>query len=275
MRNIFKNLLIVPLLAWLLSSPVLASAATLKLAPSSGTVNKGCTLAVNIDLDTQGTQTDGTDVILFYDPAVLSATTSSIKNGTIYSDYPGNSVDSNGKKISISGISSVSAPFSGQGTFATINFTVVGDAGSGASAALKFDFDPNDKSKTTDTNVVERGTIADKLTAVTDANFTVGSGPCSSSVSASNPNSGSNGSTNGTTNSIVGGTGGTLNGTTNTTTSFGGRGGVNDSSSSGNCTTIDCYTGGGKTPGFLDNTILIVASGGTLILLGILGLVLL
>ncbi|EKD90563.1 MAG: hypothetical protein ACD_30C00112G0004 [uncultured bacterium] len=159
------------------SSPALAQAATLSLNPSAGTFNRGCVLGVNIELDTQGGQTDGTDVILIFDPTKLSVKTSDITNGKIYQDYPGNSVDAQSGKLSISGISSVSEPFTGKGTFATVQFHVLENAPTGATL-IRFDFDPNDKTKTTDTNVVERGTIADLLSSVTDGNYTVGTGSC-------------------------------------------------------------------------------------------------
>lgn len=181
----FLKTLIIPISGiYLLFFPALAQAATIALSPSGGQANKGCTFSVNIELDTTGTATDGTDVILFYEPTKLSATVTSIENGKIYSDYPGNSVDSAGGKISISGISSVSSPFNGKGTFAKVKFQVL-DTGTANSTSLKFDFDPNDKTKTTDTNVVERGTIADVLTQVTDGDYSIGTGNCASQAQAS------------------------------------------------------------------------------------------
>lgn len=165
--------------------PSFAQAATLTFNPSSGVFNKGCEVSIKIDLDTQGVQTDGTDVIITFPPALLSTSTSQITNGTIYPEYPGNSVDAQGGKISISGISSVSSPYSGNGTFATIKFRVADSATANAAINLNFDFDPNNKTKTTDTNVVERGTIADVLASVTNGSYTVGTGSCASGVTAS------------------------------------------------------------------------------------------
>ncbi len=159
----------------LLTFPVTAFASTLSLSPSTGTFNKGCPFALAINLDTQSAQTDGTDVILFFDPTRFMAST--IVNGTIYGDYPSSNIDSVNGKISISGLASVSSPFSGKGIFATVNFTVLNNAPAGASA-MTFDFDPNDKSKTTDSNVVERGTIADTLSSVVNGSYIVGSGSC-------------------------------------------------------------------------------------------------
>lgn len=163
-------------------SPAYAYAATLSLAPSSGQMNKGCDVTVTIELDTQGAQTDGTDVILTYNPAVLTIQQSDITNGKVYADYPGNSVDAATGKVSISGIAQVAEAFSGKGTFATLKFKV--NPAANGTATLKFDFDPNNKSKTTDSNVVERGTIADVLTSVTDGSYTIGSGSCAQGIGA-------------------------------------------------------------------------------------------
>src|SRR5260221_238976 len=147
-------------LLFLLATPLSAFAATLALSPSTGTFNKGCGFAVDIILDTAGVETDGTDAILLYDPSRYTAT--SITPGTIYSDFPGNgTIDNNAGKISISGLAPAppSAGFNGKGVFATVNFNVGASAPSGA-ATIRFDFDPNDKAKTTDSNVVQRNTVA-------------------------------------------------------------------------------------------------------------------
>ncbi len=163
-----------------LMSPSIAWAATLALSPSTGSANRGCIMPVQIILDTKGANTDGTDAILIYDPTRFSVTTSSIVSGTIYPDFPGNTVDSpRPGTVTVSGLASVSSPFNGQGILATVNFKVLDNAPAGATS-IKFDFDPADKTKTTDSNVVERGTIADVLNSVTDGNYTVGTGTCTS-----------------------------------------------------------------------------------------------
>lgn len=160
-------------------SPVFAAGATLSLSPASGTFNKSCSFSLEITLDTGGAQTDGTDAILFYDATRFSAT--GIRSGTIYSDYPGNSIDPQNGKITVSGLSSVSSAFSGQGTLATIDFTVLETAPEGATQ-ITFDFDPQNKAKTTDSNVVERQTVADILNQVTNGSYTIGAGTCGSQV---------------------------------------------------------------------------------------------
>ena len=173
-RFIFQALLII-VITVILTPAVFAQSATLSLSPSAGTFNKGCNFSLKIDLNTGGAQTDGTDAIISYDSSRFSA--SSVTSGSIYPDYPGNNIDESGGKITVSGLAAVSSAFSGQGTLATINFTVKETAPAGATQ-IKFDFDPNDKSKTTDSNVVERGTVADILNSVVNGNYTVGTGIC-------------------------------------------------------------------------------------------------
>ena len=172
--------LLISLLAfsfWLLAFPVsvFAQSATLSLDPASGTFNKGCNFTLNVNLDTGGAQTDGSDAIIFYDVSRFTAT--SITNGTIYPDYPGNNIDPQGGKITISGLASVNTPFTGKGILATLNFKVVDTAATGATQ-ITFDFDPNNKAKTTDSNVVERNTVVDVLNSVVNGNYTIGTGSC-------------------------------------------------------------------------------------------------
>lgn len=163
--------------SWFLLSPAAAFAqtATLSLDPSSGTFNKGCAFSLNVTLDAGGSQTDGTDAIILYDTSRFIA--SSVNSGTIYPDYPGNNIDATAGKITISGLASVSTPFSGKGTLATINFTAQSNAPEGVTQ-VTFDFDPINKAKTTDSNVVQRGTVVDVLNSVVNGSYTIGTGSC-------------------------------------------------------------------------------------------------
>lgn len=233
--------------------PSFAQAATLSLNPSSGVLNKGCEVSIKIDLNTQGVQTDGTDVIVTYPTALLSTSTAQITNGTIYPEYPGNSVDSQGGKISVSGISSVSSPYSGSGTFATIKFRVADSATTNAAVNINFDFDPNNKTKTTDTNVVERGTIADVLSAVTNGSYTIGTGSCASGVTPS-PSS----------TAIIGGQGQALPGSGTGTPS---------AQYQVYKPTLNDVTGG--SAGLFDSTLGVTAVGVILVILGVAGLAML
>ncbi len=159
-------------------------ASTLSLSPSSGTFNQSCNFSVDVLVDTLGIQSDGTDAIILYDTSRFSAQT--ITNGTIYPDYPGNNIDVSSGKITISGLASVSTPFTGKGTLATINFKVMDTAAAGA-AQITFDFDPNNKAKTTDSNVVQRETVVDTLNSVVNGSYIVGTGTCGSTTATPRP----------------------------------------------------------------------------------------
>ena len=222
-------------------SPIYAASANLSLSPAVGTFNKGCNFSVDIKVDTGGAQTDGTDAILVYDQTRFTAT--AVRSGTIYSDYPGNIIDTANGKVTVSGLASVSSPFSGAGTLATIDFTVLETAPEGVTK-VRFDFDPADKAKTTDSNVVERGTIADILSFVSDGNYTVGSGSCTVTPTPTPI-----------------GTGGS---------SFG-KGGPITTPSAAPKKTIDDFTGNGTKGGIETPTVVLGATGLFLTILGILG----
>lgn len=179
MKKLAALLLTFNFLLFTLPANVLAS--TLSLSPSAGTFNKGCNFSLEVVVDTQGVQSDGTDAILIYDASRFTAQT--ITSGTIYPDFPGNNIDASSGKITISGLASVSTPFTGKGTLATINFTVLGTAPAG-STQVTFDFDPNDKAKTIDSNVVERGTVADTLNSVVNGNYVIGTAACGAAATA-------------------------------------------------------------------------------------------
>lgn len=166
----------------LLTPVVYAQQATLALSPSSGTFNKGCNFSLDIILNTGGAQTDGTDAVLKYDPTRVTAL--SITNGTIYPEYPGNSIRDDLQKIQVSGLASVSTPFTGTGTLATINFKVKDDAPTGA-MQVNFLFDSTDKGNTSDSNVVERGAGGDILNSVTNGSYIIGSGACTGGTNGS------------------------------------------------------------------------------------------
>ncbi|MBI2337636.1 hypothetical protein HYU95_00475 [Candidatus Daviesbacteria bacterium] len=171
---------------WLFALPVgvfaqTTQTATLSLDPATGTFNRGCNYSLNVNLDTGGSQTDGADAILIYDPSRFNVT--SIAKGTIFPDYPGNTIDSQNGKVTVSGLASVSTPFSGKGLLATVNLTVQSNAPPGATQ-IRFDFDSSNKANTRDSNVVERGTLVDVLNSAVDGNYTIGTGACGGQVAA-------------------------------------------------------------------------------------------
>ena len=176
MRNLAIPL---TLLFALFALPAQALAATLSLSPASAAYNRSCNFALEVLLDTQGDQTAGTDAIIKYDTTRFTAL--SIAKGTLYDDYPGTNIDESAGTISISALAAFNNSFSGTGTLAQINFQVEANAPLGVSA-MTFDFDPNDKAKTTDSNVVESSTVQDILSSVTNGSYTIGQGSCDGSV---------------------------------------------------------------------------------------------
>ncbi len=171
----FVSLIILCLL-FLVPTEALAVGATLSLSPSSGTFNRGCNFALDIEVDTGDNVTDGVDIILLFDKAKLNAVTiTEDPNGNTYEDFPGKSIDNANGKITISGLAPIGSGFSGDGTVARVEFTVLGTG----VAQVNFDFNPNDPSKTTDSNVVQTGTIVDVLESVTNGSYSLGTGACS------------------------------------------------------------------------------------------------
>lgn len=175
MKKIFLTFF--SIISLLFTSPALVFAAgsTLSLSPATGTFNKNCNFSLQVLLDTGGNDTAGTDVILNYDTTRFIA--NKISNGSIYPDYPGNNIDTQTGKVLISGLASATSSYKGSGILATVDFTVLESAPAGATQ-IKFDFDPNDKSKTTDSNVVEVGTMVETLNQVVNGNYVIGSGAC-------------------------------------------------------------------------------------------------
>ncbi len=227
-----------------LPQTIFAASGNFALSPSTGSFNKGCSFKVDVVVNTGGANSDGADAIIIYDPTRL--TVSSVTTGKAYADYPTSSADPATGKITISGVAPPGQTFNGSAVFASLNMTVASTAPAGVTQ-MKFDFDPNDKSKTSDSNIgtIEGGTIIDTLTSVTDGSYTVGTGACGAASSS---------------------------GTTGGSTSVGGP-----SISTPSAVTEVVYAPPKKLPAAGDNTmmILISAVGGVLTILGLVGLALL
>jgi hypothetical protein len=195
------------ILTWFSNAAMAFAAPNLSISPATGTFNRGCSFSLNVDFNTAGQNTAGIDAILGYDASIFTAT--SIQNGTVYTNYPGNVIDTQNGKISIAGTISVDQSVSnaggvnGQGTLATVNFTVKNDAPL-RTTQINFDFDPNDKAKTTDSNIAEKSsTNNDILDSVTNGNYTIGSGSCSGATPTPTPRPRVGGPTGSSTDSAV------------------------------------------------------------------------
>lgn len=127
---------------------------------------------VSVTINISSTKfTDGTDIILFYDPNLLSIVTSSGGNlpahvGGMYSDYPINKVDEKNGRIAISGISAIDGGVAAQGAFGFVTFK----AKAAGKARLVLDFTPK---STVDSNVIEARTSKDILNRVENLEFEI------------------------------------------------------------------------------------------------------
>jgi len=110
--------------------------------------------------------TDGVDLIILYNPKLLSvlptATDKSpITLGTLYNDYPQNKVDATVGRITVSGITNGKNGVIPNGLFGSISF----QAKAAGNAKISFDFAPG---STTHSNVTQTGTSKNILDKVND-----------------------------------------------------------------------------------------------------------
>lgn len=164
----------------ILSFPTLTQAASFTTSPATGTFNKGCNFSVKINIDSGGAKVDSAEATVLFDNGKITPASAAVSQGTIFPTYVPVTTASSGK-IVVSGISNPGTPFTGSGLFATLNFTVRSDATTGP-FTIKFDFDPNDRAKTTDSNIVETSTIAELLSSVGDGSYNIGTGPNCSGI---------------------------------------------------------------------------------------------
>ncbi len=123
----------------------------------------GKTLEVSINLTTSE-PTDGTDVIVKYDPALLQAQT--VTPGTIYDAYPAQKIDSKTGTITLSAIATGATGFSGNGAFAKVTFKAL----KAGSTTLSLDYQDG---STTESNVMSTDTGKDILNKVDSLKLTI------------------------------------------------------------------------------------------------------
>ncbi len=130
----------------------------------------GDLVKVDVVLNTGTRLTDGTDVILLYDPSALTVQPASgsavpVSPGTLYKEYPVNTVDQNGK-ISLSGIDSQGNGVSGKGVLGTVVFKAL----KSGSTTVKIDYQ---NGSTSHSNVVETKTSRNILISVSDLTLNI------------------------------------------------------------------------------------------------------
>lgn len=114
--------------------------------------------------------TVGVDIIIHYDPNLLSLVPNSTKNpitlGNLYDEYPINQVDEKNGIIIVSGITSKTEGVTPQGLFGTVLFQA--KAAGNAKIFLEFT-----KNKTNDTNIIEKKTSTDILEQVNNLDIKI------------------------------------------------------------------------------------------------------
>lgn len=108
--------------------------------------------------------TDGVDLIINYDPQLLSA--SPFILGSLYNEYPFSTIDSKEGKITVSGIATSTDGVKPNGLFGSIVF----NAQAAGQAAISLEFTP---ASTVDTNVIEKGTGEDILESVKNLTISI------------------------------------------------------------------------------------------------------
>ena len=142
-------------------SQVQQTAITLSSAKSEYKVGEQIVVDINIS---SAKQVDGADLIITYDPKMLTAKPAT--PGTIFSDYPQNTVDANLGKVSISGITAQPGGVVPDGEFGKVTFV----AKAAGTTKIAFDFTAG---QTGDTNVSETGTGKDILEEVSELEINI------------------------------------------------------------------------------------------------------
>lgn len=131
-------------------------------------IKVGDIVSVDVRVSTGGHSTEGTDLVLKFDPKAVEILSGKIVPGKIYGEYPMKSVDPKLGQIRISGIAGLvnKTSFNGIGVFATLNFKAVKPG----KTTLSVDFTPK---KTSDSNIIDSQTTQDILEGVTNLDLNI------------------------------------------------------------------------------------------------------
>lgn len=139
-------------------------------APKS-VLKVGEKVTVSVSIDSNNIPTDGTDLVILYDPKILSVETVGAQQkplvvNNIYSEYPSNAVEPKEGIISVSGITSNKSGAFVKGIFGSMIFKAI----SPGKAAVSIKFEPD---STTDSSIIETKTGRDILGKVENLNLEV------------------------------------------------------------------------------------------------------
>ncbi len=145
---------------------------TISLTAPKTTLKVGEKLTVTINASSSGALTDGTDLIITFDPKILTIETvgedkKPIVVSDVYSEYPSNSLDpTKPGVITASGISSEQNGRAINGVFGSMIFT----AKAPGKTTIGINFDPN---LTSESNIIETKSGVDILNQVTNLEVVV------------------------------------------------------------------------------------------------------
>ena len=145
-------------------TPLISGSGTLSLSPSTGSYRVGQSFTVSILGDSGGLGLNGTDMVIHYDPLVLSV--NSITPGTIFPNTPVHANDPSIGEIHISSNSN-GQPIVVSGTLATIQFMVIGSG----QTHVTFDYNSSSNARS---DMSQSGNTGQVLGSVSNATFTVG-----------------------------------------------------------------------------------------------------
>lgn len=141
-----------------------SAAGSITLSPDSGVFAVGDTFDMQVSLDTGYHDSDGTNVIILYDPGVLevqdadpSADGVQVTTGDVYDSYAQNKAYPSRGEINVAPMSDVGEVFQGSGTLATITFEVVASIGN---TRVEVYFQDG---QSADSNIAENATTVDVL----------------------------------------------------------------------------------------------------------------
>lgn len=143
---------------------------TITLSTSKDNLKVGESVKVEVNIDS-AVPSDGTDIILNYDPNLLMVEASGsakkpVQAGSVYHDYPINEVNEREGKLVVSGISNGASGIVAKGLFGTVEFR----AKAAGNARISLDFTPG---STIDSNIIESKTSKDILTGVNNLTLTI------------------------------------------------------------------------------------------------------
>lgn len=143
-------------------NPQISNVGKIELTASKGEFQVGETVSVSVLVSTGGRITEGTDLVLHFDPNVFEATPEGILKGQIYPDYPSLQLDGKQGIVWISGVAAINkVGYSGTGIFATINFK----AKRPGQTKISIEFQ---KGSTKDSNIIEAQVAEDILEEVSN-----------------------------------------------------------------------------------------------------------